>query len=69
MSQTTNDSVIALRGDFHAVSSTPRGRMSGWWPVAREALWSVAALPLVLVFTASILVLPRPKTKLPITGR
>jgi len=39
------------------------------WRAIREAFWSVDALLLVVIFNALLLVVPRMKTRLPITGR
>jgi hypothetical protein len=39
------------------------------WRAIREAFWSVDVLLLVVIFNALLLVVPRMKTRLPITGR
>jgi len=35
----------------------------------REAFWSIDALLFVMIFNALLLLLPRMKTRLPVTGR
>ena len=39
------------------------------WRVVHQALWSIDALLLVMAYTALILWMPIPKTKLPVSGR
>lgn len=39
------------------------------WRAARQTLWSIDAMLLVLAYTAFLLMLPIRKTKLPVSGR
>jgi len=43
--------------------------MSRCWRTAWQAFWSFDAVLFVLGYTALLLVLPTPKTKLPTSGR
>jgi hypothetical protein len=39
------------------------------WRTIRETFWSVDALLFVVIFNALLLLVPRMKTRLPVTGR
>lgn len=43
--------------------------MRAWLVKCEQALWSLDAVPLVVLYTIIILVMPMPRTNVPTSGR